>query len=69
MTWMLLLLTAGTIVAGGARLARHGDAIGRLSGLGGTWAGTILLAATTSLPELFTGFSATVCQPAPDQVR
>ena len=36
MTWMLFLLTSGIIVAGGARLARHGDAIGRLSGLGST---------------------------------
>ena len=66
MTWMLFLLTAGIIVAGGARLARHGDAIGRLSGLGSTWVGSILLAATTSLPELFTGFAATVRGEYPD---
>ncbi len=66
MTWMLFLLTSGIIVAGGARLARHGDAIGRLSGLGSTWVGSILLAATTSLPELFTGFAATVRGEYPD---
>lgn len=66
MTWLLLALTSGIIVGGGSRLARYGDTIGRLSGLGGTWVGTILLAATTSLPELFTGLSATVQGQYPD---
>jgi cation:H+ antiporter len=66
MTWILFALTAGLIVAAGARLARYGDALGRITGLGGSWVGTILLAATTSLPELVTGFSATVTGAHPE---
>lgn len=66
MTWALFLVTAAVIVAGGARLARYGDIIGRVSGLGGSWTGAVLLAATTSLPELFTGYGATALADLPD---
>lgn len=66
MTWVLFAATAAVIVAGGTRLARYGDIIGRVSGLGGSWVGAVLLAATTSLPELFTGFGATALADLPD---
>lgn len=66
MTWALFLVTAAVIVAGGTRLARYGDILGRLTGLGSSWIGAVLLAATTSLPELFTGFSATALNDLPD---
>jgi cation:H+ antiporter len=54
------------IVAAGVRLARYGDVLGEKSGLGRTWIGVVLLAATTSLPELFTGLGATAFADLPD---
>jgi cation:H+ antiporter len=54
------------IVFAGVRLARYGDVIGEKSGLGRSWIGVVLLAATTSLPELFTGFGATALASLPD---
>jgi cation:H+ antiporter len=65
-TWILFLSTALVIVAAGARLARHGDVIGEKTGLGRNWIGVVLLAATTSLPELFTGFGSTALADLPD---
>jgi cation:H+ antiporter len=58
--------TALVIVVAGARLARYGDVLGEKSGLGRSWIGVVLLAATTSLPELFTGFGATALATLPD---
>ena len=66
MTWILFGTTAATIVVGGVFLARYGDVIGQKSGLGRSWIGIGLLAATTSLPELFTGFGATALTPLPN---
>jgi cation:H+ antiporter len=40
--------------------------LGEKTGLGRSWVGVVLLAATTSLPELFTGFGATALSPLPD---
>ena len=48
------------------RLARYGDVLGEKTGLGRSWIGVVLLAATTSLPELFTGFGATALAALPD---
>jgi cation:H+ antiporter len=58
--------TALVIVVAGTRLARFGDVLGEKTGLGRSWIGVILLAATTSLPELFTGFGATALASLPD---
>src|SRR6187549_1305551 len=66
MIWLQFLVAAGVIVWAGTRLARYGDVIGEKSGLGASWIGVVLLAATTSLPELFTGFSATALYDLPD---
>jgi cation:H+ antiporter len=66
MIWLQFAVVAAIIVAAGSRLARYGDIIGDKSGLGGSWIGVVLLAATTSLPELFTGFSATALHRLPD---
>lgn len=41
-----------------ARLARHADTIAEHTGLGRLWIGTVLLAATTSLPEVLTNVNA-----------
>jgi cation:H+ antiporter len=54
------------IVFAGVRLARYGDVLGEKTGLGRSWIGVVLLAATTSLPELFTGIGATLLAPLPD---
>jgi cation:H+ antiporter len=43
-----------------SRLARHADAISDATGLGRIWIGAILLAASTSLPELVTDVNAAV---------
>ncbi len=66
MIWFQFGLAAGVIVVAGVYLARYGDVIGDKSGLGRSWIGVVLLAATTSLPELFTGFGATALTPVPD---
>ena len=66
MIWMQFAATALVIVLAGARLARYGDVLGEKSGLGRSWIGVVLLAATTSLPELFTGFGATALAALPD---
>lgn len=66
MIWIQFLTAALVIVFAGVRLARFGDVFGEKSGLGRSWIGVVLLAATTSLPELFTGLGATALNPLPD---
>ena len=66
MIWAQFLATAIVIVLAGVRLARLGDVLGEKTGLGRSWVGVVLLAATTSLPELFTGFGATALADLPD---
>jgi cation:H+ antiporter len=58
--------TALVIVMAGVRLARYGDVLGEKTGLGRSWIGLVLLATTTSLPELFTGLGATALAALPD---
>lgn len=48
-----------------SRLSRHADAVADETGLGGLWIGTVLLAASTSLPEVFTAVNAALLD-APD---
>ena len=66
MIWVQFAATALVIVLAGVRLARFGDVLGEKTGLGRSWIGVVLLAATTSLPELFTGFGATALAALPD---
>jgi cation:H+ antiporter len=66
MIWIQFLATALVIVLAGARLARYGDVIGEKTGLGRSWIGLVLLAMTTSLPELFSGLGATALASLPD---
>jgi cation:H+ antiporter len=66
MIWIQFLAAALVIVFAGARLARYGDMLGEKTGLGRSWVGVVLLAATTSLPELFTGFGSTALAALPD---
>lgn len=64
--WAQFLGCAGVIVGGGVLLVRFGDVIAERTGLGRLWAGALLLATATSLPELFTGLSSTLVFDAPD---
>jgi len=68
MTWFWFLVAASAIVTAGTALARYGDAIADRTGLGSTWIGLVLVAGTTSLPELFTGVSASLVHGLPDIV-
>lgn len=54
------------IIFSGARLSRYGDVIAARSGMGKAWFGLIMMAAVTSLPELFTGISSIAIIDAPD---
>ena len=65
MIWLQFLGTALVIVLAGMRLARYGDVLGEKSGLGRSWIGLVLVAATTSL-RMFTGFGATALAPLPN---
>lgn len=49
MIWVQFAATALVIVLAGVRLARYGDVLGEKTGLGRSWIGVVLLAATTSL--------------------
>jgi cation:H+ antiporter len=53
-----LSASAAVIVYTGTKLSRHGDQIAKLTGLSGLWIGVVLMAAATSLPEVFTTVSA-----------
>ena len=66
MIWLQFAAAALVTVLAGARLARYGDVLGEKTGLGRSWIGVVLLATTTSLPELFTGFGATALAPLPN---
>jgi cation:H+ antiporter len=66
MIWIQFFATAAVIVFAGVQLARYGDVLAEKTGLGRSWIGVVLLAATTSLPELFTGIGATAVAPLPE---
>ena len=63
--WAVFLASAAVIVYGGTKLSRYGNQIADLTGLGGLWIGVVLMAAATSLPEVFTTVSAALID-APD---
>jgi len=58
MAWIIFPLSATIIVAAGTKLSHYGDRIAGHSGLGRLWIGVVLMAAATSLPEVFTAVSA-----------
>ncbi|MGC8967395.1 MAG: sodium:calcium antiporter [Thermus sp.] len=58
MTALAFLAVALLVVLAGQRVAFYGDALAEKRGWGRGWVGLILVAATTSLPELLTGTSA-----------
>lgn len=60
------IICSAVIIYCGAKLSRYGDIIADLSGLGKAWFGLIMMAAVTSLPELFTGISSVMIVNSPD---
>lgn len=60
------LTCSALIVFSGSRLSKYGDIISTLTGIGKAWFGLILMAAVTSLPELFTGISSIIFIDSPD---
>jgi len=64
--WLSLLACLAVIGVAGAQLSRYGDIIAEKTGLSRGWAGLILLATVTSLPELVTGLSSVTVARAPD---
>lgn len=61
-----LILCSAVIAVSGSRLSRYGDIIAELTGMGKAWMGLIIMAAVTSLPELFSGIGAIVLMNSPD---
>lgn len=64
--WGQFVICAGAIVGAGVFLVKFGDVIAERTGLGRLWAGAILVATATSLPELFTGVGSVLIFDAPD---
>ncbi len=60
------LVCSTLIIFSGSRLSKYGDIIATLTGMGKAWFGLIMMAAVTSLPELFTGISSVTIVDTPD---
>jgi cation:H+ antiporter len=65
LVWLKFIVCVAIIFISGRKVARYGDVIAEKTGLGGVWIGLILIAALTSLPELFNGVSAVILVDAP----
>lgn len=65
MIWLMFVASAVVIVIAGTKLSHYGDRIADLTKLGRLWIGVVLMAAATSLPEVFTTVSAGLIN-APD---
>jgi len=65
LVWVKFIVCVIVIFISGRKVARYGDVIAEKTGLGGVWIGLILIAALTSLPELFNGVSAVTLVNAP----
>ena len=63
---LTFLVSAVVIVIAGTKLAKFGDVLADLTGLGRVWIGALLLAGATSLPEALTCISAVAWLDAPD---
>lgn len=66
MVWLKFAISVVVIFLAGRQVAKYGDIIAEKTRLGGTFIGAVLVAITTSLPELFTGISAAALAKVPD---
>jgi cation:H+ antiporter len=64
--WLKFIICSGIILFAGMRVARYADVIAEKTGISRVWIGVVLVAAATSLPELFTGVGSVVFVDAPD---
>ncbi len=64
--WLKFIICAGVIFFAGTRIAKYADVIAEKTGISRLWIGVVLVAAATSLPELFTGVGSVVFADAPD---
>lgn len=64
--WFKFLVCAGLIFFAGTRVAKYADVIAEKTNLSRLWIGVLLVAAATSLPELFTGVGSVVFMDAPN---
>ena len=60
---VVFLASAASVIYLGVQLAKYGDALAGLTGLGRVFIGSILVALVTSLPELSTNFAAVRLDP------
>lgn len=65
-TELLFVASSLVLLVAGTNLARYGEAIAEKTRVSVTWVGLFLIAAVTSLPELFTGVSSIVIVDEPD---
>lgn len=63
---ILYVLLAGAVIFFSVKLSDYVDLLDKKTKISGAFLGGILLAAITSLPELFTSLTATVILPVPD---
>ena len=64
--WLEFAICLAAITVAGYRLSIYGSVIAERTGMGDTFAGLVLLATVTSLPELITGVSAVTLADVPD---
>lgn len=64
--WVQFVAVTLVIIYAGSQLSKYGDVIAEKTGLGRLWIGALLMAAVTSLPELFSGVSAAGLYDLPD---
>jgi cation:H+ antiporter len=65
-TWVQFVACASVIWFAGMRVSKYGNLIADKTGASRTWIGVVLMASVTSLPELFTGISASTIAQTPD---
>ncbi|OCC22456.1 cation transporter [Croceicoccus estronivorus] len=66
LAWLQFAACMAVIGVAGPILTRNGERIARLTGMSHSWAGLVMLATATSLPELYTGVSASALADAPN---
>lgn len=66
LTEFLFAASSGILLVAGTNLARYGEAVAEKTRVSVTWIGLFLVAAITSLPELFTGLSSVLIVDEPD---
>lgn len=64
--WVKFVICALIIVFAGYRVTKYGGIIAEITGIGGLWVGTMLLATITSLPEVVASISSVTLINAPN---